>query len=54
MNLQYPIGKYIAQDYSEKIKNERLSDIKLLPNKIENAVANLDAQQLQTSYRDGG
>jgi uncharacterized damage-inducible protein DinB len=54
MNLQYPIGKYVPQDYSEKLKNEWLSDIMLLPNQIETAVANLDAQQLQTPYRDGG
>ena len=38
MNLQYPIGKYALQDYSEKLKNEWLTDIKVLPNK--------------TSYRD--
>ncbi len=54
MNLQYPIGKYVTQDYSEKWKNKWLSDIKFLPNKMENAVANLDEQQLQTAYRDGG
>ncbi len=54
MNLQYPIDKYFPRDYSVKLKNEWLSDIKLLPNKIENAIANLDEQQMQTAYRDGG
>lgn len=35
MNSQYPIGKHVPQDYSKKLKNEGLSDIKLLPNQIE-------------------
>ena len=54
MNLQYPIGKYVAQDFSKKLKNEWLTDIKFLPNEIENAVATLDNQQIQTPYREGG
>lgn len=51
---RYPIGKYIPQDFSEALKEQRLADIKFLPNAIENAVHNLDEQQLQTPYREGG
>ena len=54
MNLQYPIGKYVPQDYSEKLKNDWLSDIEFLPDNIETAIANFNEQQFQTSYRDGG
>lgn len=54
MDLRYPIGKYEAQPYSDSLKEERLADIKFLPLLLENAVANLDASQLETPYRDGG
>ena len=54
MDQRYPIGKYEAQPFSEKLRKERLGDIKLLPAILENAVANLDAAQLETPYRDGG
>jgi hypothetical protein len=53
-DLRYPIGKYVPQEYSEKLKEQWLADIKFLPNAIENAVHNLDEQQLQTPYREGG
>jgi len=54
MDQRYPIGKYEAQPFSESLKKQRLGDIKLLPTILENAVANLDAAQLETPYRDGG
>lgn len=54
MDLRYPIGKYEPQEYSEELKEQRLADIKFLPNALENAIANLDEQQLQTPYREGG
>jgi uncharacterized damage-inducible protein DinB len=53
-NLKYPIGKYIAQPFSEKLSGEWLSDIKNLPQHLENAVLNLDEAQLNTAYREGG
>jgi len=53
-DLRYPIGKYLPQDYSEKLKEEWLCDIKFLPNAIENAVSNLNEAQLQTPYRQDG
>lgn len=53
-DLRYPIGQYVPQDYSEKLKEEWLADINFLPQLLENSVINLDEQQLQTPYRAGG
>ena len=53
-DLRYPIGKYIAQPFSEKLSGEWLIDIKNLPQHLENAILNLDEAQLNTVYRDGG
>ena len=53
-DLRYPIGKYIAQPFSEKLLGEWLIDIKNLPQHLENAVLNLDEAQLHTAYRDDG
>ncbi len=51
---RYPIGKYESQPFSNAQKEKWLSDIKFLPEELERAIINLDAQQLQTPYRDGG
>lgn len=51
---RYPIGKYVAQPFSEGLLKEWLTDIKNLPQHMENAVLNLDEAQLDTPYRDGG
>jgi hypothetical protein len=53
-DLRYPIGKYEPKDYSEKLKEEWLGEIKFLPNAIEHAIQNLDEKQMQTPYREGG
>jgi uncharacterized damage-inducible protein DinB len=53
-DLRYPIGEYVPKDYSEEQKEQWLADIKFLPQLIENAVSNLDEEQLQTPYREGG
>ena len=53
-DLRYPIGKYIAQPFSEKLLGEWLIDIKNLPQHLENAILNLNEAQLNTAYRDGG
>ena len=53
-DLRYPIGKYVTQDFSEKQKDQWLTDIRFLPDALENAILNLDEEQLQTPYRDGG
>jgi uncharacterized damage-inducible protein DinB len=51
---RYPIGKYESQPFSTAQKEKWLSDIQFLPEELERAIINLDAQQLQTPYRDGG
>jgi hypothetical protein len=51
---RYPIGQFQPQPFSEAQKEEWLSDIKFLPQAIENAINNFDEHQLQTPYRDGG
>lgn len=54
MDPRFPIGKYEPQPFSQKQKEEWLSDIRFLPNHLENAILNLDEAQLATPYRDGG
>ncbi|HEY9363964.1 MAG TPA: putative metal-dependent hydrolase [Chitinophagaceae bacterium] len=54
MDPRYPIGKYEPQPFSQKQKEEWLADIRFLPNRLENAILNLDEAQLATPYRDGG
>lgn len=51
---RYPIGKVQLVDYSEKEKDARLADILFLPRMLEYAVLNLDENQIQTPYREGG
>ena len=52
--LSFPIGKYEPQPFSETQLREWITDIKFLPQHIENAVTNLDEAQLDTPYRPGG
>lgn len=52
--LKYPIGKYIAQPFSEDQLREWLLDIQHLPQLLEYAITNLDEAQLATPYREGG
>jgi len=51
---RFPIGTYEPQPFSIERKIEWLADIKFLPLHLENAVLNLDENQLQTPYREGG
>ncbi|MEO5985036.1 MAG: YfiT family bacillithiol transferase [Ferruginibacter sp.] len=53
-SLQYPIGKYVEQPYSDDQLQAWLLDIKSLPKWIEHAITNLDEAQLDTPYREGG
>ena len=53
-NLQYPIGKYEEQPFSEQQKKRWLADIAQLPNMLEGSITNLDEPQLHTAYRPGG
>ncbi|ANE49868.1 YfiT family bacillithiol transferase [Flavisolibacter tropicus] len=51
---RYPVGQYEPRPFSEEQKEQWLADIRFLPQALENAVVNLDEQQLQTPYREGG
>jgi uncharacterized damage-inducible protein DinB len=51
---RYPIGTYEPKPFSIPQKIEWLADIKFLPVLLENAVLNLDEEQLHTPYREGG
>lgn len=51
---RYPVGKYETREYSDTLKEEWLSEIRFLPQALENAILNFDEHQLQTPYRDGG
>src|SRR6188768_3172777 len=53
-DINFPIGKFLPQPFSQKQKDEWLLDIKFLPSELELAVQNLDEHQLQTPYREGG
>lgn len=53
-DLRYPIGKYVPSAFAEDLKMKYLADIRFLPHAIEQAIQNLDEQQLQTPYREGG
>lgn len=60
IDLRYPIGTLAGQPYAsqldpdERIKEELLLDIQMLPQALEYAIVNLDAEQLETPYRSGG
>lgn len=54
IDLRYPIGAFEPKPFSEALKQEWVSDIRFLPNHLENAILNLDEAQLDTPYREGG
>ncbi len=51
---RYPIGQYTPEPFSEQKKEDWIADIRHLPQLLENALLNLDEQQLHTPYREGG
>lgn len=51
---QYPIGQMEEIDFSSEAKNIFLNEIQFLPDALEAAISNLDEEQLQTPYRQGG
>ncbi len=53
-DLRYPIGKYEPQVYSDTLKQEWLNNIRQLPTELEYAIQNLDADQFNSPYREGG
>lgn len=55
VDLQYPIGKFQArEDYSPEEIQSYIERIASLPSRLRSATANLNRQQLDTPYRDGG
>jgi len=51
---RYPIGRHEPQVYSDTLKQEWLNNIRQLPTELEYAILNLDADQLNNPYREGG
>lgn len=57
--LRFPIGKEEEQEnyksnFNEQLKASLILDIKMLPASLDFAIQNLDAAQLETSYRSAG
>ncbi len=52
--LQYPIGPYEPQPYSDGQLKKWLQDFQFLPGLIEQAIENLDTAMMEVPYRDGG
>lgn len=52
--LRYPMGTYVPEDFSETLLKDWLLHLRTLPVELEYAIANLDENQLHTSYREGG
>jgi hypothetical protein len=53
--LRYPIGRYeIPERYAHELQNEWITAIEALPLWLDHCIENLDAHQLDTSYRPGG
>lgn len=52
--LRYPIGRYEPTDFSPLQKQQYLNELRYLPDRLEAAILNLDAGQLETPYRAGG
>ena len=54
-DVRYPTGKFTAQEnYSQEELTGFIQKIEALPLKLEDAVRDLTAQQLDTPYREGG
>ncbi|GAB4091892.1 metal-dependent hydrolase [Flaviaesturariibacter terrae] len=53
-DLRYPIGKFEPKPFSTDQKEEWIADIKFLPTILENALLNLNEEQLHTAYREDG
>ena len=51
---RYPIGKFEEKPFSQKQKEEWMTDILFLPRQLEMSILNLDEAQLETPYREDG
>jgi len=52
-DIRYPIGTYVEQPFSEPLLQERLLDIRFLPNLLEHTLLNLDEAQYKEPLREG-
>lgn len=53
-DVRYPIGKFEPEPYSHERRKRWINDIRFFPNELEIAIQNLDEQQFDTPYREGG
>jgi len=53
-DLRYPIGNFEFKPFSHEIKNDWLNEMTTLPNNLDFAILNLNKDQLDTPYREGG
>jgi hypothetical protein len=54
-DIRYPIGKFSAQEnYTEEEIQRYIQQIENFPSKLETAIQNLNDEQLDTPYREGG
>ena len=54
-NLSYPIGKFDKNfEFTTETQQKFTDDISELPNKVKEAIENLNDEQLDTPYRPGG
>ncbi|GGH62493.1 putative damage-inducible protein DinB [Filimonas zeae] len=53
-DLRYPIGLYEPQPFSQRQKEKWLLDLRYMPDELETAILNLNEEQFNTPYREGG
>ena len=51
---RYPIGNFEFKPFSQDTKNGWLQEMKVFPTNLDAAVNDLNKEQLDTPYRDGG
>lgn len=55
MDVRYPIGKFeFSGEITKNVLDGWISDLEQLPELVRDAVKNLNQEQLDTPYRDGG
>jgi uncharacterized damage-inducible protein DinB len=54
-NLRYPIGRFeLPQHFDQEIRKHFIQELKEFPNVLHQTVKDLNPEQLNTPYRDGG
>ncbi len=54
-NLRYPIGRFeLPQHFDQEIRKHFIQELKEFPNVLNQTVKDLNPEQLNTPYRDGG